>query len=381
MAVRRDTRNGRWLFRKMVRLPDGRRVRIYGTPTSVGLPPTRIGAEEAERRAVAQAIETGLARPKPREEVATVREFAAVHLEVCAVKNKPSTLKSKQGILRVHLLPFIGEMRLDQVTFGTVEDIKVRLAKRPTSAGARMPNTKRPRALSAKTINDVLLVLHGLLKAAKKRGLIAAIPEFEWLPQQHPEFDFLTFDEADRMLAAADGEWRTMLLVAMRTGLRKGEILGLRWQDVDLAGGRIMVRQNVVDGQYGTPKSGKAREIPLGDEVRAALKAHRHLRGPLVFCTDRGGLFTTGELKRPIERAYERAKLRPIGWHVLRHTFASHLVMRGASLKVVQELLGHSTILMTMRYAHLAPEVARDAVRLLDGCGSGVAAGTKKGHK
>jgi integrase len=65
---------------------------------------------------------------------------------------------------------------------------------------------------------------------------------------------------------------------------------GLRWQDVDLVAGRITVRQNVVDGRVGTPKSGKPREIPLGDEVKAALKAHRHLRGPLVFCTMSGNL-------------------------------------------------------------------------------------------
>jgi site-specific recombinase XerD len=127
------------------------------------------------------------------------------------------------------------------------------------------------------------------------------------------------------------------------------------------------VRQNVVNGRIGTPKSGKPREIPLGDEVTAALKSHRHLRGPLVFCAMDGKMFTAGEQKWPLWRTCKRAGLRLIGWHVLRHTFASHLVMRGAPMKVVQELLGHATIVMTMRYAHLAPEIARDAVRLLDG--------------
>jgi site-specific recombinase XerD len=72
-------------------------------------------------------------------------------------------------------------------------------------------------------------------------------------------------------------------------------------------------------------------------------------------------------LKNPLAHAVKRAGLaRPVGWHCLRHTFASHLAMRGATLKVIQELLGHATITMTMRYAHLAPEISREAVRLLD---------------
>src|SRR5262245_11206063 len=148
--------------------------------------------------------------------------------------------------------------------------------------------------------------------------------------------------------------------------MRQGEVFALRWQDVDLVAGRITVRQNVVRGVIGTPKSGKPREIPLGDNVLAALKAHRHLRGPLVFCDLDGDMLTDSELKNPLTHACKRAGLRPVGWHMLRHSFASHLAMRGATLRVIQELLGHASITMTMRYAHLAPEIARDAVRLLD---------------
>lgn len=177
----------------------------------------------------------------------------------------------------------------------------------------------------------------------------------------------LDFEEADRLVAGAEeGEWRTMILLGLRTGLRQGELLALRWQDVDLVAGRVLVRQNVVRGHIGTPKSGKGREVPLGDEVRATLKAHRHLRGQYVFCNGNGVMWTKGEAKGPLWKACRKAGLRTISWHVLRHTFASHLVMRGAPLKAVQELLGHSTIQMTMRYAHLGPEIVRDAVKLLD---------------
>ena len=109
--------------------------------------------------------------------------------------------------------------------------------------------------------------------------------------------------------------------------------------------------------------------MPLGEEVRAALKAHRHLRGQYVFGSLDGAMWTKGEAKGPLWKACRKAGLRTIGWHVLRHTFASHLAMRGAPLKAIQELLGHSTIQMTMRYAHLSPEVGREAVRLLDRAG------------
>jgi integrase len=181
-----------------------------------------------------------------------------------------------------------------------------------------------------------------------------------------PEFDFLSFEEAERLIEGADGEWRTMIVIGLKTGLRQGELLALRWEDVDLVGGRIVVRRAVARGKIGTPKSGKSREVSIGKAAIGALQAHRHLRGELVFSDLDGKLLTTGACKWPLWRACKRAVLRRIGWHVLRHTFASHLVMRGAPLKAVQELLGHSTMEMTMRYAHLSPDVRQAAARLLD---------------
>ncbi len=205
-----------------------------------------------------------------------------------------------------------------------------------------------------------------MLVVARKRGLIEYVPDVEWLHAPQPDFDFLDFDESDRLVNAAEGQLRTMILVGLRTGMRQGELLALRWQDVDLIAGRLTVRQNVVRGVVGTPKSGKPREIPLGDDVRAAFKEHRHLRGPLVFCDMGGTMLTDSHDSKALVHACKKAGIRQIGWHVLRHTFASHLAMQGASMKVIQDLLGHASIVMTMRYAHLAPEVARDAVRLLD---------------
>ena len=173
-----------------------------------------------------------------------------------------------------------------------------------------------------------------------------------------------------RRFLRGPGRGRRGLRGGLRTGLRLGELRALRWQDVDLVVGRIRVVQSAWEETIGTTKTDRAREVPLGDDVLEALKTHRHLRGPFVFCQSTGKyageLLPRDRCNWPLWRACKRAGLRHVGWHVLRHSFASNLVILGASLKVVQELLGHTSITMTMRYAHLSKNVARDAVRLLD---------------
>jgi hypothetical protein len=126
------------------------------------------------------------------------------------------------------------------------------------------------------------------------------------------------------------------------------------------------VVENYVRGEFKAPKSGKPREIPLNVRAKQALAASRHTRGERVFCDAAGKPFTQGVMASQLERACRLAGLRVIGWHVLRHTFASHLVMRGVPIRVVMELMGHSSIVITQRYAHLAPGVDQNAVSLLD---------------
>ncbi len=113
--------------------------------------------------------------------------------------------------------------------------------------------------------------------------------------------------------------------------------------------GFLIVRRSLWRGQEGSPKGGHNRKVPLSDVALAALKAHRHLGGPHVFCDERGNHLTHSMLKDVVPRACSVAKLaKRITTHGLRHTFASHLIMRGASLKAVQELLGHESIEMTL---------------------------------
>jgi integrase len=354
MSIRRDARNGSWFFRKVVRLPDGRRERIFGVPQSFGLPQTKEGAKEAERREVERVMGTGVVKvvPVEKKEVPTVEKFSEKMLEVSRLQNKPAEVYHKELTLKNHILPAMGKLRLDEVTYAVVEDFKL---------------AQVAKGLSKKSVNNHVGTLRRLLSIAKKRGEIASIPAIETLKAPPPPFDFLTYEEADKLIAAmSDGVWKAMITVAVRTGLRQSELRALRWEDVDLIGGKLLVSRSVWKGIFTLPKSGKPREVPLSDQALTALRRlPKH--GPFVFCYENGRMFSHNQVKGPLWRACKLAGLRPIQWHVLRHTFASHLAMRGAPLKVVQELLGHATIQMTMRYAHLYPAVAREHVKLLDG--------------
>ncbi|MCU0692532.1 MAG: site-specific integrase, partial [Polyangiaceae bacterium] len=113
----------------------------------------------------------------------------------------------------------------------------------------------------------------------------------------------------------------------------------------------------------------RVRHIPLYDSAVAALQEQaKHTRkfGRFVFCDRQGNMLTRGACKWPLWRACDRAGVVRVRWHVLRHTFASHLVMRGVPVRVVQEILGHVSILTTQMHAHLAPSATLDAVRVLD---------------
>jgi integrase len=373
MTVARD--RGTWRYRTTAYYADGKSIRIWGSAPRYENTREKALALEAEHVKRIRSLmpgqeeptthtETGASLEATKPPVPTVAEFSPTYLDACRINLKRSTMITKECDFRNHIVPMLGHLRLDEVTYAVLEKFKADLTKKQSA------NTKhKPSILTPKSVHHMQLHVSALLRAAQKHGHIRAMPEIDWIKVPQPKFDFLTFEEARRLVAGPRDEWRTMIFVAMRTGLRRGELMGLRWEDVDLEVGRILVRQAYVRGHFVTPKSDKPREVPLGDDVIEELRIHRHERGPLVFCDYEGKPFTTGQLMWPLERARKNAGLRPIGWHTLRHSFASHLAMRGVPLKVIQELLGHSSIDTTMIYAHLMPEVARDAVKVLDRVG------------
>jgi len=313
---------------------------------------TKRGAEEFERVLRARLLQGEPVEGPERKEVPIVSTFLAEWVETYAkTNNKPSEAWSKSMIVRRHLVPFFGKMRLDEIGVRDVERFKAEQLRRE---------------LSAKSVNNHLTVLRRALACAVEWAIIEHVPRIQWLRTAVPEFDFLTREESDRLLAAVPREHLAIVATAVKAGLRRGELLALRWEDIDLRAGKILVRRSVWKGKVTSPKGGRSREVALSPKLAEALRGHRHLRGPIVFCNADGSMLTRDQIKRIVPTACRKAGLREIQWHVLRHSFASQLVMAGVTLRAVQELLGHATIEMTMRYAHLAPAVHREAVASLD---------------
>jgi len=164
---------------------------------------------------------------------------------------------------------------------------------------------------------------------------------------------FLSAEEIERLLAEAADHLKPILIVALYTGMRKSEILRLTWRDVDLQHRIIYVRNS---------KNGAAREIPMADTVYSILSSMAAERGPVFRHADGTPVVS---IQTAFYRAVKRAKIEGFSFHDTRHTFASYLVMNGVELVTVKELLGHKTIQMTLRYAHLSPMHKRSAVNSL----------------
>ena len=142
--------------------------------------------------------------------------------------------------------------------------------------------------------------------------------------------------------------------------------MALEWSDVDLGKRQLCVARSEWKAQVTTTKGGRLRYIPLTERLAAALRGHRHLKGPRVLCSDAGSPLTQREVQGLVARAARRANLRNVGVHILRHTFCSHLAMRGAPARAIQELAGHQELGTTQRYMHLSPAAIEGAIRLLD---------------
>jgi integrase len=183
---------------------------------------------------------------------------------------------------------------------------------------------------------------------------------------------FLTFAESDPLMKAAEDEpdWWTFIVVGLRTGLRVGELIALRWVDVDFRARKLRVKRSIYEGVETSPKSGRERDVPLSAQALAVLKAHRkrHPNDAVVFAVGDDGSMTRHMVTPALHRLARAAGLEAVGPHVLRHSFGSHSL--GVPVRILQDWMGHASVTQTETYAKLAPGSGQSLVDLLDRCGS-----------
>ena len=167
------------------------------------------------------------------------------------------------------------------------------------------------------------------------------------------------------------------MLTTQRLKREQHTVPSVEWNDIDLKRhpAHVVVRRSEWRGHVTEPKSGRSRRIPLTGRLTKALRVHSHLRGPRVVCQNDGKPLTQKVVQGLVQRAARKAGLTDSGVHLLRHTFCSHLAMRGATAKAIQELAGHKDLTTTQMYMHLSPAALEDAIRLLDGDGHGMKRG------
>jgi integrase len=304
--------------------------------------------EQCERQLVLRGA------PRKRKEAPTLEQFSERFLDGYARANrqKPSGIAGKATILNTHLVPILGAKKLDTITNEDIQRLKHRL------------QTKSP-----KTVNNVLTVLNVLLKTAVEWDVVERMPcTIRLLPTPKTSAQFHDFEAYERLVQAAERlDRRTALLVLLggESGLRCGEMMALEWSDVDLEKRQLRIERSDWKGQVTSTKGGRVRYVPMTVRLATALRQQRHLRGRRVVMQSTGEPVTQKIVQVSIRRAARAAHVKE-GVHILRHTFCSHLAMRGAPARAIQELAGHQDLGTTQRYMHLSPAAIEGAIRLLD---------------
>lgn len=299
----------------------------------------------------------------------SVEAFRIRWLAVTKKNVRPRSHDRYQEVVKHQLVPWLGSTKLDRLGVEAVQGMLTGLVDQGLSP-------EKPRA-----------VLRSALNVAKKWRLLTWNPaELADLPKwKKRRMRILQLDEADRFLRAASGDrFEAIYTLALSTGMRQGELLGLRWSDVDFASREIRVQGQLQlirheDGRrrltlVDVKSLASRRVIPMPALAAEALSAHRErqkvtsLQG-LVFTTGHGTPISPRNLLRAYKALLGRAGLQPneVRFHDLRHSCASFLIARGVDPKTVQAILGHATVRLTLEtYAHAMPESLRAAALEID---------------
>lgn len=262
---------------------------------------------------------------------------------------KPSTKRGYGMVLDGFLLDRIGEERIDAICASTIRELDAELVAR-----GRRPSTRR----------QMQCVVRSILRYAKEAGLLERVPELPPLPKTGATVTrVLTREEVGRIIDASTTPHRLAFQLAAYAGLRAGEVRGLRWRDVDLERGLIIVRRSRCHGVEAPPKSGHERLVPLHPRLAEVLgaiarrKADAYVSGP-----GDGEPWGEHALYHAFKSASAKAGIEGFRFHDLRHAFVTELFRGGTPAPVVQRLAGHEHLATTQRYAHAQLPDLVDAV-------------------
>ena len=323
-------KNGNWFID--YRLPNGRRKREkVGTSK-------RLAENVLRKRKL--AIAEGRFLDVKKSEKIRFKEFSQTFLELYSKPNKKSWITDFYNLKL--LKSYFADNYLYQITPKHIEEFKA----------------QRIKEVSAATVNRELAILKTALSKAVEWGKIEDNPakNIKFLKENNKRLRYLEKEEIRRLIDNCPKRIKAIVIVAINTGMRRGEILKLKWHDIDF-------KQNII--HVLDTKNGESREAYMNTTVRKALIGTlKHLDSPYIFSKKDGKRLK--DIRKPFFTALKKASIIDFRFHDLRHTFASQLIMAGIDLKTVQELMGHRDIRMTLRYSHLSADHKRRAVEVFD---------------
>jgi len=270
-------------------------------------------------------------------------DFSQQYLAFSKANKAMSTYQRRDKVSIAHLTSFFKGRYIFEITPRMIEKYKA----------------ARWEKVAPATVNRELACLKHMYTKALEWGYLKTNPAkgVKSLKEPPGRLRYLRPEEVKKLLDVCHGYLRSIVITALNTGMRKGEILALRWQDVDLENRKVTVRN---------AKNNEARVIPINQTLYQELSnLSGQSDGEYVFTN--GDDRPIGDIKKGFSAALKRARISDFHFHDLRHTFGSHLVMQGIDLKTVQQLMGHRQIKTTMRYSHLSPEYVQEAISRLDG--------------